>query len=171
MQRRAASMMKKPPHIHKGRPHLLVIALVIALVLLATGCREPPETVLQNARDALGALGKISCGDKERLQDGLDELARYVEPKAAKLLLAAPDVARTSTGQFSVFVTCKPPPTVIPVGEVVKVEAEATVAKVWVKGKGSKGNLLIPMQLVDGRWKIALLDMDSFAAAIRVREK
>lgn len=147
------------------------IAVLIALALTASACREPPETVLQNARDALNALGKIPCGDKERLQEGLGELARYVEPKAAKLIQAAPEVGRTSTGQFTVFVTCKPPPTVLPAGEVVKVEAEPTVAKVWVKGKGSKGNLMIPMQLVEGRWKIALLDMDSFTAAIRVREK
>lgn len=163
-----AKRYMQSPRVQRKMPKP-VIAALIALAGLATACREPPETVLQNARDALAELNKVGCKDHDRLSDALDNLAQYVEPRAARLILAAPEVDRTSTGQFKVFVTCKPPPTVLPPGEVVKVEAEPTVARVWVKGKGSKANIAIPMQLVQGRWKLALLDMESFAQAIRVR--
>lgn len=146
------------------------IAAAIAALALLSGCRDSPELVLINARDALAELNKTSCGNKERLSDALAELAKYVEPRAAGLITAAPEVEKTSSGQFKVFVTCKPPPSVLPVGEIIKVEESSdTTAVVKVKGKSAKSQVDVPMVLVQGRWRIDLLEMDSFAQAIKTR--
>ncbi len=40
---------------------------------------------------------------------------------------------------------------------------------VKVKGKSAKSQVDVPMVLVQGRWKIDLLEMDSFAQAIKTR--
>ncbi len=151
-------------------PLRLPIAPVIAALVLLAGCRDSPELVLLNARDALAELNKTSCGNKDRLSDALADLAKYVEPRAAGLITAAPEVEKNSSGQFKVFVTCKPPPSVLPAGEVVKVEETSdTTAVVKVKGKSAKSQVDVPMVLVQGRWKIDLLEMESFAQALKTR--
>jgi hypothetical protein len=155
-----------PNLIRSRRP----VGWVIAALLLLAGCRDSPELVLLNARDALAEVNKTSCGNKDRLNDALAELAKFVEPRAAGLINAAPEVEKTSSGQFKVFVTCKPPPSVLPAGEIVKVEETSdTTAVVKVKGKSAKSQVDVPMVLVQGRWKIDLLEMDSFAQAIKTR--
>lgn len=149
---------------------LLSIAPLIALAALSTGCRDSPELVLLNARDSLAEVNKTACGNKERLADALQDLSKYVEPRAAALIRSAPDVEKTSSGQFKVFVTCKPPPSVLPQGEVAKVEqlSEVTVL-LRLQGKAGKPGPEVPMVLVDGRWKIDLLEMDSFLQAIKTK--
>lgn len=146
------------------------IALVIALATGVTGCRDSPELVLQNARDSLAEVNKTACGNKERLGDALQDLSKYIEPRAAALIRSAPDVEKSSSGQFKVFVTCKPPPSVLPPGEVVKVEQPSEItAFIKLQGKAGKPGPEVPMVLIDGRWKIDLLEMESFTQAIKTK--
>ena len=151
-------------------PNFRTIALVIALSVAAAGCRDSPELVLQNARDSLAEVNKTACGNKERLADALQGFSKYVEPRAAALIRSAPDVEKTSSGQFKVFVTCKPPPSVLPAGEVQKIEQMSDIAAlVRLQGKAGKPGADVPMVLVEGRWKIDLLEMESFIQAIKTR--
>lgn len=153
-----------------AKPLLRSIALVIALAATLAGCRDSPELVLQNARDSLAEVNKTACGNKERLADALQDLSKYVEPRAAALIRSAPDVEKTSSGQFKVFVTCKPPPSVLPQGEVAKIDQPSEVTAVLrLQGKAGKPGPEVPMVLIDGRWKIDLLEMDSFTQAIKTK--
>jgi hypothetical protein len=149
------------------RAFSLHLAALLAASTLA-GCREPPDEVLGHARDALAEVNRISCSKSEQLQDALQDLGRHLEPRAAALVQAAPQVERGSSGQFKVFATCKPPPSILPAGEVLQVETQQQTARVVVQAKGKKSGVVVPMVLVDGRWKIALLDMDSMAQALAV---
>ncbi|MBM4345466.1 MAG: hypothetical protein FJ100_19005 [Deltaproteobacteria bacterium] len=148
-------------------PTLLAVAIVATASLAA--CRDPPELVLQNARDALADLGKIACSNQDQLPDAIENFAQYVEPRAAGLLRTAPSVEKKSTDQFTVFVTCKPPPGVLPDGEVAKVEQADKRSVVRIKKKKGKGEVEVPMVLVDGHWKLDLLEMPTFGAAIQLQ--
>ncbi len=151
-------------------PRSRSIALVIAMAAALAGCRDSPELVLLNARDSLAELNKTACGNKERLADALQDLSKYVEPRAAALIRSAPDVEKSSSGQFKVFVTCKPPPSVLPPGEVVKVDQPSEITAILkLQGKSGKPGAEVPMVLVDGRWKIDLLEMESFTQAIKTK--
>ncbi len=149
------------------RPQPTLLAVALALTMAA--CRDPPELVLQNARDALADLGKIACSNQDQLPDAIENFAQYVEPRAAGLLRTAPSVEKKSTGQFTVFVTCKPPPAVLPDGEVVKVDMGEKRSVVRLKKKKGKGEVEVPLVLVDGRWKLDLLEMPTFGAAIQLQ--
>ncbi len=150
---------------HRRSPTLLAVAVALSLA----ACRDPPEIVLQSARDALADLGKIACSNQDQLPDAIENFAQYVEPRAAGLLRTAPQVEKKSTGQFTVFVTCKPPPTVLPDGEVVKVELGEKRSVVRLKKKKGKGEFEVPMVLVEGHWKLDLLEMPTFGAAIQLQ--
>ncbi|MBM4345520.1 MAG: hypothetical protein FJ100_19280 [Deltaproteobacteria bacterium] len=145
---------------------LLAVAVVAAAVL--SSCRDSPELVLQNARDALADLGKVACSNQDQLPEAIENLAQYVEPRAAGLLRTAPAVEKKSTGQFTVFATCKPPPNVLPDGDVVRVELGEKRSVVRLKKRKGKGEVEVPMVLVDGHWKLDLLEMPTFGAAIQL---
>lgn len=159
--------MVLPARCHRPRPALCLPALLAVLSMLAA-CRDPPETVLQNARDSLAELNKTACSAKERLPEAIDDFAKHVEPRAASIIRKAPEVGLRSAGQFGVFVTCKPPPGIIPDGDVVKVDAGDKRAIVRLKKKTGKGENEVPMLLVDGHWKLDLLAIPAFAKSMQL---
>jgi len=150
-----------------GRALPLSIALLIPLAL--GGCREPPDVVLQNARDDLADLNKTGCGDKARIGEAIEAFARHVEPRAAAILRKAPEIEKTSSGLFTVFETCKPPPTVLPPGDIAGIDIGERRSVVKVKKPGSKTESDIPFVLVEGRWKVDLLEIPAFRASIQVQ--
>lgn len=145
------------------------IAVLIAPLAIMAGCREAPESVLQSARDSLADLNKTSCGDKDRLGDALAAFAQFAEPKSANIIKLAPEVAKRSSGQFNVFVTCKPPPTIIPPGEVSKIDSGDKRTVLILRKPGSKAEVEVPLVLVEGRWKLDLLEMPTFTKAIQLQ--
>lgn len=147
----------------------LLRCLLLTTAALLSGCRDAPSEVLDQARNALAEVNRIPCNKAEPLQEALVALSQHLEPRAAALLLAAPQVERAASGQFKVFASCKPPPSILPMGEVLKSEVGERVARVTVQAKGHKHGVMVPMVLVDGRWKIALLDMESLERAIAVQ--
>ena len=157
-----------PPQASQARQFWPLVMLVCVGMLALAACRDPPELVLQNARESLADLNKTACSAKERLPEAIADFSRFVEPKAAKIIALAPEVEKRSTGQFTVFVTCKPPPTIIPDGDVIKVEIGEKRSVVRLKKKSGKGEAEVPLVLVDGHWKLDLLEMESFAKAIQL---
>ncbi len=124
---------------------------VVALVLLLTACRDAPDVVLDQARNALAA------------KDDAAFLA-LCEPRAAALLTAAPAVVAQSGRVFRVLRDGRPTARLLPDGEVAAVEENGHRAVVVTRSK--KPASRVPMRLVDGQWRIDLLEMPQFAEAI-----
>lgn len=125
---------------------------LVALAILLPACREDPAQVLVDARNALVA------------KDDAAFLA-LCEPRAAELLTAAPKVVAQSGRVFKVLREGRPTARLLPNGEVLAVEENGHRAVVVTASKKPGGR--VPMRLVDGQWRIDLLEMPQFADAIR----
>lgn len=126
--------------------------LSFAFLLLLVGCRDAPDVVLAEARNALTAKDD-------------EAFLRLVEPGAKKLLQAAPQVVTRSGKTFKVLEAGRPTPALLPAGEIVGVTENGKRAVVELKRGGGKAR--VPMVLVSGQWRIDLLEMDTFWNAAR----
>lgn len=127
------------------RPSLL-------LLILLTACRESPADVVQHARDALAAKDDAA-------------FAALCEPRAAALLQAGPVAVAQSGRVFKVFRDGRPTQRLLPDGEIASVDENGHRAIVVVRSKKPGGR--VPLRLVDGAWRIDLLEMPQFADAVR----
>ncbi len=125
---------------------------VVAIVLLLSACRADPADVLGAARRALAS------------RDDAAFLA-LCEPRAAELLTAASNVVAQSGHVFKVLRDGRPTPRLLPDGEVLTVEENGHRAIVVTRSRKPGGR--VPMRLVEGQWRIDLLEMPQFADAIR----
>ncbi len=126
---------------------LLALALLVALA----GCRDDPKVVFEGARDTLAA--KDVAG-----------FLKLLTPPARDFLARADHVSKKSGRVFKVLRDGKPTKRLLPKGDVVDVVENGRKCVVVVK-KGSKTSQ-VPMRLVRGQWRIDLLEMDSFLAAM-----
>ena len=123
-----------------------------ALVVFLSACRDDPAEVLDQARNALAAKDEAA-------------FLALCEPRAAELLTAAPQVVAQSGRVFKVLRDGRPSARLLPDGEVATVEENGHRAIVLTRSKKPGGR--VPMRLVDGQWRIDLLEMPQFAEAIR----
>ena len=125
---------------------------ILLLTVFLTACRDDPATVLDQARVALAA------------KDDAAFLA-LCEPRAAALLTAAPTVVAQSGRVFRVLRDGRPSARLLPDGEVDSVVENGHRAIVQTRSK--KPASRVPMRLVQGQWRIDLLEMPQFAEAIQ----
>ena len=129
----------------------LRLLLLPTAALLLCQCRDAPDVVLTEARQAL-------------VQKDTEAFLLLLEPKAAALLRAAPQVVSRSGSVYKVLRDGKPTGVLLPKGEVVDVVETGHRAVVVVKGTEKAQ---VPMRLCDGQWRIDLLEMDTFYRALR----
>jgi outer membrane murein-binding lipoprotein Lpp len=127
---------------------------VVALTLLA-GCRDSPEDVIAQARQTLAA--KDDAG-----------FLTLLEPKSAAFLQAAPDVVNKSGKVYRVLRDGRPTTALLPKGEAVEVVEQGTLAVVMFK-QGQE-TARVPLRLIEGQWRIDLLESDLFLQALQPRE-
>jgi len=127
----------------------------LALLALCAGCRDAPAEVLGNARNALAARNEV-------------QFLALVEPRAAALLRNMPEVMNKSGRQYKVLRDGKPGSNLLPKGDVADVVESGKRAVVVVKQGRAASQ--VPMRLIEGQWRIDLLEMDSFHEAIRPLE-
>jgi hypothetical protein len=124
---------------------------LFAALILLSACRDEPADVLDQARAALAAK-----------DDGA--FLALCEPHAAAILTAAPGVVNQSGRVYKVLRDGRPTARLLPDGEVVSVEENGHRAIVVTRSK--KPASRVPMRLVEGQWRIDLLEMPQFADAI-----
>ncbi len=124
---------------------------LLATLLLLTACRDEPADVLDHARAALAAKDDAA-------------FLGLCEPRAAALLTAAPTVVNQSGRVYKVLRDGRPTARLLPDGDVVSVEENGHRAIVTTRSK--KPASRVPMRLVEGQWRIDLLEMPQFAEAI-----
>jgi hypothetical protein len=124
----------------------------IAAAFACVGCRDAPEVVFSEAKLAL----------QQHDEAGFMAL---VEPGAHAFLTAATDVVGKSGRVFRVLKDGKPSPALLPKGEVKDVIERGNRAEVIVVQGSQKA--IVPMRLVEGQWRIDLLEMTSFQAAVK----
>ena len=132
--------------------HLSLMRRAIALAVLLTACRDDTAEVLTQARNALAT------------KDDAAFLA-LCEPQAAQLLAAVPQVVTQSGRVFKVLREGRPTSRLLPDGEIASVEENGHRAIVVTRSRKAGGR--VPMRLIAGQWRIDLLEMPQFAAAIR----
>jgi hypothetical protein len=133
----------------RAMPVLLLLTIALA------GCRDAPEIVLAEARQALQARDEPA-------------FVSLVEPRAAELLARSNDVVAKSGHTWKVLRDGRPAPTMLPKGEVSTVVENGKRAVVIVQQGTQQGQ--VPMRLVQGQWKIDLLEMDTFYQLVRPGE-
>ncbi|MSP91835.1 MAG: hypothetical protein EXR79_08575 [Myxococcales bacterium] len=133
--------------------HAARLPLAMSLALFAlVACRDAPEIVYGNARQALQSRDDAAFLD-------------LLEPRSRTLLEAAPGVVSQSGRAFRVLRDGKPSPALLPKGEVKEAIERGRRAEVVVVQGNRK--VSVPMRLVEGQWRIDLLDMDAFYANLR----
>jgi len=143
-----------------SRPQLLVLALLASVLL--SGCRDNPEIVLQEARDAL------------KSRDEAAFLAR-LDPPSRAFLLQSQDVVRLSGQTYEVLGATGFAPDLLPSGEFVEDTDDgdfcivATGNLCMVEVKKGRNSVRVPMRLVRGQWRIAMLEMEPFLKAVLPR--
>ncbi len=127
--------------MHRRLLQLLTLTAAIA------GCRDAPDEVLADARQAL----------QDRDEAGF---VRLVEPRAAGLLARSHEVVAKSGHTWKVLRDGRPGPTLLPKGNVSAVVENGKRAVVIVQQGTQQGQ--VPMRLVQGQWRLDLLEMDTF---------
>jgi hypothetical protein len=133
-------------------PRTGLIGAGIAVVFACVGCRDAPEVVFAEAKLAL----------QQRDEAGFVAL---LEPGAQAFLAAATDVVGKSGRVFRVLKDGKPSPALLPKGEVKDVIERGKRAEVIVVQGSQKA--IVPLRLIDGQWRIDLLEMTSFQATVK----
>lgn len=131
------------------------VLVLLLLACLLTGCRDAPELVLAEARQALQARDEPA-------------FVKLIEPRAADLLARSSEVVAKSGHTWKVLRDGRPAPTLLPKGDVSTVLENGKRAVVIVQQGTQQG--LVPMRLVQGQWKIDLLEMDTFYQLVRPAE-
>lgn len=126
--------------------------LLILPFFLLVACRDDPATVLQKARNALAAKDDAA-------------FIALCEPHAAELLKRAPEVVAQSGRVYKVLRDGRPTAHLLPDGEVLEVTEMGHRAVVLTKSAKTANR--VPMRLVDGQWRIDLVEMPQFAEATR----
>jgi hypothetical protein len=124
----------------------------LLLTILLSACRDDPAQVLDQARNTLAAKDDAA-------------FIALCEPRAAELLTAAPQVVSQSGRVFKVLRDGRPTARLLPDGEVVSVAENKNRALVVTRS--SKPASRVPMRLVAGEWRIDLLEMPQFTAAVQ----
>lgn len=122
----------------------------IALLLLAAtaaACRDEPEVVVQDARDALAA-------------NDVDGFLALCEPRLAAFLREAEQVQRQSGRALKVLRDGRPRSTLLPKGEIGDTEEAGKRAVVVVRLGDVQEK--VPLRLVRGRWKLDLMETERF---------
>jgi len=139
----------------------LGLATVLA-ALLQTGCRDNPEIVFQQAREAL------------KSKDNAAFLALVDAPSRA-FLTRSQDVVRLSGQTYEVLGAKGFAPDLLPAGELVEDTEDGdyclpAVGKLCVvQVKKGRNVVRVPLRLVRGQWRIAMLEMDSFLNTVLPR--
>ena len=142
------------------RPQLL--ALLITAATLFGGCRDNPEIVLQQARDAL--QNKDDAG-----------FIALVDPPSRRFLTRARDVVRLSGQTYEVLGATGFATSLLPTGTLVEDTQDGDYCMVatghlcMVEVKKGRSSVRVPMRLVRGKWRIALLEMDPFLNTVLPR--
>lgn len=123
-----------------------------ALAAALAACRADPATVVDAARAALAAKDDAA-------------FRALCEPKAAKLLAEAEAAVARSGRVYRVLQGGHPTARLLPEGEVVSVDELGHRAVVVTRSK--KPSPRVPLRLIDGQWRIDLLEMPQFAEALR----
>lgn len=150
---RGRNRVTQRPMSERGLAWVLVF---IASSAVLAGCRDAPDVVLASARNAL----------QSRDEAGFLGL---LEPRAAAFLRTVPSVVSKSGRVFKILRDGKPGANLLPKGDVVDV-VETGPRAVVVKVRQGKMEAKVPMRLVEGQWRIDLLEMDSFYQQIRPGE-
>ena len=127
------------------------LLIALALVAACLGCREKPEIVFIQARDSL----------KSKDVEGFLDLCT---PRTKRFLERSEEVAKKSGRSFKVLRDASPSARLLPKGDVSDVVAQGHRCIVVVR-KGRRTSQ-VPMLLVQGQWRIDLLEMDTFLAAV-----
>ncbi len=127
---------------------LLARTLLLYLCLVgATACRDAPLTVLADARQALN--NKDEAG-----------FLALCEPRSAEVLRQGQVVSSKSGKIWRVLRDGHPTPALLPKGEPNEPVEQHHVVVIPVVQGTKKSNVV--MRLVEGQWRLSLLDMDSF---------
>jgi hypothetical protein len=133
-----------------------MVRLFLPVLVLLTACRDDPRVVLETARQAL---------------DNRDETAflATLEPRSRALLEQAERVGKQSGHSWKVLRDGRPTAALLPKGEVSgEPVVNGHVAVVMVnQGMVTKR---VPMRLVQGQWRLDLLESDSFWSLARPDE-
>ena len=133
-----------------------------ALLALSFGCRADPADVVTQARDALETRDP-------------DTFLALVDPPSRAFLLEAQKVSKASSRTLEILGAKGFSKELLPAGDLVEdpedgdycVVQSGKLCLVEVR-KGRKATR-VPLRLVRGQWRIALLEMDSFLKMVSPR--
>ena len=135
--------------------HLRAVAMLLFAVAL-WGCRDEPRVVLTNARQALQNKDEAT-------------FLGLLEPRSRALLEDAARVGKTSGHNWKVLHENLNSPLLLPKGEVVGEPVESGKMAVVMVNQGAVTRR-VPMRLVQGQWRIDLLESESLWALARPME-
>lgn len=131
---------------------LKTTALAALMCGALCGCRDDAKVVFETARDTLEAKD-------------VPGFLLLVTPKARAFLQRADDVSKRSGRTFRVLRDGAPTKALLPKGDVTDVVEQGRRCVVVVTQGRRKQQ--VPMRLVRGQWRIDLMEMDSFLAAMQ----
>ncbi|MCO4761074.1 MAG: hypothetical protein KC502_06185 [Myxococcales bacterium] len=143
------------------RPRHLLLVVIAALTLLG-GCRDNPEVVFGHARDALASKDS-------------EAFLALVDPPSRAFLTRSQDVVRLSGRTYEVLGAQGFAPDLLPKGDLVEDTQDgdyciiATGNLCMVEVKKGRDRVRVPMRLIRGKWRIALIEMDPFLSAVLPR--
>lgn len=139
-----------------------ILPLCLASTVLLSACRDAPEVVVKSAREAL-----------ERKDS--DAFLALVDPQSRAFLRRSRDVVRRSGQTYEVVGAKDFPPSLLPDGELVEDPDDGDYCVVSqgklcvVEAKSGRKSVRIPLRLVRGQWRVALLEMEPFLQAVLPR--
>lgn len=131
-------------------------ARLLLLAVLCAGCRDDPAVVFAEARQALQSRDEPA-------------FLRLLEPRSAALLRASDKVIAKSGRAWKVLRDGRPSPALLPKGDIVGEPIENGREAVVMVHQGVVQRR-VPMRLVQGQWRIDLLEMDTFYQLVRPAE-
>ncbi|MBP47372.1 MAG: hypothetical protein CMH53_05495 [Myxococcales bacterium] len=144
------------------RRFLHMFMVMTATIVLSSGCRADPAEVLDQARDALSS----------RDTDGFLAL---LDPASRDFLLESQKVTKASSRTLEILGSKGFSKELLPAGDITEdpedgdhcVVLSGKLCLVEVR-KGRK-KTRVPMRLIRGQWRIALLEMNSFLKLVSPR--
>ncbi len=132
-----------------------LLPLLCLAALALTGCRDDPAVVLNAARDALTSKSP-------------DEFLALVDPQSRAFLTRSQHVVKVSAQTFEVLGARGFAPDLLPSGDIVEDPEDGDHCMVLnhhlclVEVRKGTRVARVPMRLVRGQWRVALLEMDGF---------
>lgn len=127
---------------------------LVALTLLCAACREAPEAIYEQARDALAA-------------EDVEGFASLLVPNAAQVVRRAPAVQASSRKRFSAL-GGKLSPRLLPPGDIE--ERRVAGARCVLTVVDGDDEVDVPLLLVDGRWRIDLFALPTWREVVGVED-